>query len=305
VSVRRALAVTLMILLSPACGAADDSQSADGCTADLEEAIGLGADAHSPTWSPDGTRIAFSALEGNAPGLYAITVADCTIAPLGAGSELIVGALDWSSIDTLAFDSTKRGGVEEGIYTMPADGGPARRVTSGPDLFPEWSPDGTQLAFVRGGYADIIEGDPLSEEYSKRNVWVARSDGSRVRKVTDGEWHGTAAWSPDGERLVTDTDPGVIEIGTDRSGRRVLLESEHDDPSWSPDGRLLLLGGFEGLVLAEEGKPPLEPLDIPSAFSPEWSPGGDWIAFSDGEGPHDLWLVRPDGTGLRQLTTTG
>jgi WD40-like Beta Propeller Repeat len=96
----------------------------------------------------------------------------------------------------------------------------------------------------------------------------------------------------------------VIELGVDGSGRRVLIESEHDDPSWSPDGTLLLLGGFDGLALAEGGKAPLEPLGVSSAFSPEWSPDGDWIAFTDGEGPHDLWVVRPDGTGLRQLTTT-
>jgi Tol biopolymer transport system component len=301
----RGLVIAVLVLLAPACGAGDASESADGCTADLEEAIGSGAEVHSPTWSPDGSRIAFSVLEGEASGIYAIAVGECTVERLGPSGELFVGAPDWSSTDVLAFDATGPGGIDEGIYTMPAGGGPARRVTDGPDLFPEWSPDGTRLAFVRGGYADIIEGDPESEEYSKRNVWVARSDGSDARKVTDGEWHGTAAWTPDGKRLVTDTDPGVIELGADGSGRRVLFESEHDDPGWSPDGKLLLLGGFDGLGVAEEGRPPIEQLGAPSSFSPEWSPDGGWIAFADGEGPHDLWLVRPDGTGLRQLTTTG
>jgi Tol biopolymer transport system component len=41
------------------------------------------------------------------------------------------------------------------------------------------------------------------------------------------------------------------------------------------------------------------------ASSPEWSPDGEWIAFTDGENEADLWVVRPDGTGLRQLTTVG
>ena len=35
--------------------------------------------------------------------------------------------------------------------------------------------------------------------------------------------------------------------------------------------------------LAEEGQPPIEPVDTPVPFSPEWSPDGRWIAFTDGE----------------------
>ena len=38
---------------------------------------------------------------------------------------------------------------------------------------------------------------------------------------------------------------------------------------------------------------------------PQWSPDGEWIAFTDGENEADVWVVRPDGTGLRQLTTVG
>jgi TolB protein len=47
-------------------------------------------------------------------------------------------------------------------------------------------------------------------------------------------------------------------------------------------------------------------------FQPDWSPDGHWIAFSRSDDPtegrggtryrHDIWLVRPDATGLRKLT---
>jgi TolB protein len=38
-------------------------------------------------------------------------------------------------------------------------------------------------------------------------------------------------------------------------------------------------------------------------YSPAWSPDGEWIAFmSDRKGNANIWLVRPDGSDLRQLT---
>ena len=214
------------------------------------------------------------------------------------GKGFLTGGVDWSSTNLLAFEATEPGGVEEGVYTMRPDGGGIRRLTDGPDFFPEWSAEGDRVAFVRGGYAEATDDDP-SPEYANRNVWIVDADGTGVRQVTDGRWHGSAAWSPDGERLVTDADPGVIEIGVDGEGRRVLLEGEYGDPSWSPDGELLLLGGLQ---IAEGGQPPVEQLDTPPAFGPEWSPDGRWIAFTDGENEADLWIVRPDGSDLRQLT---
>jgi Tol biopolymer transport system component len=190
------------------------------------------------TWSRDGRRIAFSAWNGRKTGIYAVTVADCTVERLGPSADLNAGTADWSSMNVLAFDGTAPGGTEEGIYTMTADGGHARRVTEGPDLFPEWSPDGTRIAFVRGGYAEITDDDP-SPAYANRNVWVVNSDGSGLRQVTDGRWHGSADWSPDGQRLVTDTESSVVELGVD--GRSKWREREHERlrPAVERDGHRL------------------------------------------------------------------
>jgi Tol biopolymer transport system component len=306
--VRRALAVTLVVLVSSACGAREEpeqrSEATEACIADLAQAIGPDPELRGAAWSPDGRRIAFSAWNGRQTGIYAVTVADCTVEPLGPRGNVNAGAVDWSSTNLLAFDGTASGGTGEGIYTMAADGGHVRRVTDGPDFFPEWSPDGTRIAFVRGGYAEITDDDP-SPAYANRNVWVVNSDGSGLRQVTDGRWHGSADWSPDGQRLVSDSDAGVVELGVDGSDRRVLLEGDYGGQSWSPDGEAMVLAAGPGLGLAEKGQPPVEPLDTPGAFSPEWSPDGEWIAFTDGENEADVWVVRPDGTGLRQLTTVG
>jgi TolB protein len=305
--VRSALAVTLVVLVSSACGAGEPEQRSEGtaaCIADLARAIGPKPELRGATWSPDGRRIAFSAWNGKQTRIYAVNLSDCTVEGLGPRANVNAGSVDWSSANLLAFDGTAPGGGEEGIYTMDANGGHVRRLTDGPDAFPEWSPEGTRIAFVRGGYAEPTDDDP-SPEYANRNVWVANSDGSGLRQVSDGRWHGSADWSPDGQRLVTDSDSGVVELGVDRSDRRVLLEGEYGGQSWSPDGESLVLAVGQGLGLAEEGQPPVEPLDTPGAFSPEWSPDGEWIAFTDGENEADVWVVRPDGTGLRQLTTVG
>jgi Tol biopolymer transport system component len=43
--------------------------------------------------------------------------------------------------------------------------------------------------------------------------------------------------------------------------------------------------------------------DLAADTQPEWSPDGEWIAFlSDRSGHVDLYVVHPDGTGLRRLT---
>jgi Tol biopolymer transport system component len=312
--VRRALAVTLIVLVSSACAAGTPEQRSEGtdtCIADVARAIGPDPELRGATWSPDGRRIAFSAWNGRRTKIYAVTVADCTLERLGPRANVSPGTADWSSTNLLAFDGTAPGGTKEGIYTMTADGGQVRRVTDGPDFFPEWSPEGTRIAFVRGGFAEITDDDP-SPAYANRNAWVVNSEGSSPRQVTHGRWHGSADWSPDGQRLVTnsvslvaDSVYGVVELGVDGSDRRLLLEGEYGDPSWSPEGEALViaLGPGLGLGLADEGQPPVEPLDTPGAISPEWSPDGEWIAFTDGENEADVWVVRRDGTGLRQLTT--
>ena len=85
-------------------------------------------------------------------------------------------------------------------------------------------------------------------------------------------------------------------------------------PSFSPDGKTLAfvsnLGGIPQVwtVDAAGGYPQLvTAFDDPVGFV-EWSPAGDWLAFTlaPGGGMNEqVYLVRPDGTGLKRLTTGG
>ena len=89
-----------------------------------------------------------------------------------------------------------------------------------------------------------------------------------------------------------------------------------DTPRWSPDGTRLLFtreeGGSQpggGLFMVDADGTDLHqvvPRDLRALF-PRWSPDGSLIAFEsyDADRQGDVYVVRPDGTGLRQVTSGG
>ena len=102
-----------------------------------------------------------------------------------------------------------------------------------------------------------------------------------------------------------DVASGAIERLTSTSD----LDSR---PSWSPDGRRLVFqsdrdGGMHLWILS------LDDLSVRQLTSgewiegaPHWSPRGDWITYvsqAAGTGGWDVWVIRPDGTGARAVTS--
>jgi TolB protein len=92
------------------------------------------------------------------------------------------------------------------------------------------------------------------------------------------------------------------------------------EPSWSPDGTQLVFVALNNhptetnLYIANANGSGLRQLTTVDGFlgQPDWSPDGQWIVFMRGaKGPHpvddvyvqmDIWRIRPDGSGLTQLT---
>src|SRR5262245_42101139 len=137
------------------------------------------------------------------------------------------------------------------IYKMNADGGERMRLTSGPtDFSPVWSPDGTQIAFVR--YSDY------SGPSQRGEILVMNADGSNQRSLTPpGECDYAPAWSPDGAQLVFTRDEGeprvlqIFTVNADGSNQRRLTYTadNNDSPSWSPDGTKIAWENRFGLVV--------------------------------------------------------
>ena len=144
-----------------------------------------------PSWSPDGKSIVFASGGPGGPGLFVINADGTgrrrlTLDKGGAGDPA------WSpNGSTIAFVRTVKGTPAE-IYTVPAAGGTATRITrnSVADLSPTWSPDGTHLAWTRvtaaGGSSLIVAGPDGKGE----TTVTAASDFARL-----------PAYTPDGTRL--------------------------------------------------------------------------------------------------------
>jgi TolB protein len=134
------------------------------------------------------------------------------------------------------------------------------------------------------------------------------------------------AWSPDGKQVAFDAGTRLAVMRSDGTGFRLLAQQTADDgePAWSPDGRRLVFSGVRGPE--PDSGTDLYILDLVSGarrqltfrggrdHSPAWSSGGR-IAFTRGgqplfpglddtprPGSGNIYTVRPDARGLRQLT---
>ena len=119
------------------------------------------------------------------------------------------------------------------IYTMNPDGTAKQRLTfnADGDTSPEWSPDGTKLAFLR---APRISNAPA-------DIYVSNPDGSdAIRVATDVQRESPFSWAPDGTRIAyTKSDREIYVANTDGTGVLRLTNDPALDfkPVWSPNSQ--------------------------------------------------------------------
>ena len=140
------------------------------------------------------------------------------------------------------------------IWIVDPDGTGATQITThpAPDLQPDWSPDGTEIAFM----STRDDPNPPCTSPCRWEIYVMNADGTDVRRVTNfGTTNpGTVwpAWSPDGTRIAYARNNHlwtIVADGTDE--RRVTLDHTNPDCfhvyghpiTWSPDGTELTDSG--------------------------------------------------------------
>jgi eukaryotic-like serine/threonine-protein kinase len=278
-----------------------------------------------PSWSPDGTQLAFSTENvalfpqnpyGRSGELWSVTV------NTGETRRLLdedATLPSWSPHNRrIAFTRRLSNGAQGGVWTIPVKGGTATPATRDParDWNPVWSPDGKYLYFV-------------SDRSGSMNLWRVPIDEASGKTLAEPESITTPAaylahpsLSADGKRIAYSSvliTANIQQLSLDTS------IAAKGDPAWvtsgsrlwsspdpSPDGEWVAfysLAQPEGqLHVSHPDGTGLRQVtnDVAIYRAPRWSPDGKWIVSISGRSGHlELWKVRPDGSELQQISEGG
>ena len=258
--------------------------------------------------------------------VYRLDAGETVVHPIHAVFDAAVLSPD--AVRFLDFGPTPDGRASTGIFNTDGSGyhvlplpDPTLELPGG-----QWTSGGNRIASEGFSNAGVTDGI-----YSRRS-----SDGGGLLRLTDaGTRHDyPAKASPDGSKLLffrpnaphetSDSAAQDLFVVPSRGGRSIRLTPQgittgivfsYDSVSWSPDSRRVAVtathGGFwndtrRSVYIASADGSRFAPIgprgDIWDAM---WSPDGRWIAFTMvTAGLRELFLMRPDGSGVRQLTSS-
>ena len=195
----------------------------------------------------------------------------------------------------------------DGIAMLNVDGSGYRLLAPGTAdySFPSWSPDGSAIAYNVGLPTGILYRVDTNGVRTKLSPLGAMPSETWARYSYDGQYiYFTGGYYPDS----LDT----YRMRADGSGTRTRVTPPRpgSDRYWkaspSPDGLQLAYSEAGASLRVYDLATSTDHTLVTNshAESPRFSPDGQWIAFAD-DYSHSISIIRPDGTGLRQVTTGG
>jgi len=228
------------------------------------------------------------------------------------------------------------------IFTIKPDGSGETQVTRPPAGFvddqPDWSPDGSLIAFTRcpndgacAVYVIHADGNGLTRLSPVcAGIPPKCEDDANVTFLPDGKHvaftraSGKDKHFADGSDQIQHSDVVVSDLqGRDR---RVVLRSgeylaDYNFAYFSPDGKQFVYehsnsplskpAHTAALFVANSdgsGNHRITPWSMDAGDNPDWSPDGKWILFRTHVGSDkncSIDIIHPDGTGLKQLANFG
>lgn len=283
-----------------------------------------------PTWSPDGSSIAFQSDRRGNTDIYLMDPEGSRVTQLtrdlfarlyflrSASDEQPAWSPDGNRIAFISGrDNVMMTYTDTNIYVMDKSGSNLSQLTGAgsEEGMPSWSSSGKQIVYSS---RDIFTSDGRSIQDATWDIYVINVDGSNPIQLTNDPANELeVAWSPDEKHIAFISDRNghdfdIYIMNADGSNVIQLTSDSGNEfgPAWSPDSSRIAFssdhnGNVQLYVMNADGSEVVQLTnDESNSAYPSWSPDGNHIVFeSDRDsGNADIFVMKADGSDIVRLS---